>query len=138
MTRTADMVNIPEYYAGKNVLITGATGFMGKVRHRPSGLFSLQQGGVRRAADKSLHCVYAVKRRLLIVFDTCSVGPESNRALTLWSLLKVLLEKLLRSCPGVKAVYVMVRSKAGQSPQARIAEMVSCKVRGPGGSPTSV
>lgn len=31
--KTADiMVNIPEYYEGKNVLITGATGFMGKVR----------------------------------------------------------------------------------------------------------
>lgn len=28
----ADMMNIPEYYAGKNVLITGATGFMGKVQ----------------------------------------------------------------------------------------------------------
>uniref|UniRef100_A0A672ZX30 Fatty acyl-CoA reductase n=1 Tax=Sphaeramia orbicularis TaxID=375764 RepID=A0A672ZX30_9TELE len=64
------MVNIPEYYAGKNVLITGATGFMGKV----------------------------------------------------------LLEKLLRSCPGVKDVYVMVRSKAGQSPQARIVDMISCKL----------
>nr|XP_043892252.1 fatty acyl-CoA reductase 1 isoform X3 [Solea senegalensis] len=64
------MVNIPEYYAGKNVLITGATGFMGKV----------------------------------------------------------LLEKLLRSCPGVKLVYVMVRSKAGQCPQARIDDMVNCKL----------
>ncbi|TKS72947.1 Fatty acyl-CoA reductase 1 [Collichthys lucidus] len=68
---TADiMVNIPEYYAGKNVLITGATGFMGKV----------------------------------------------------------LLEKLLRSCPEVKSVYVMVRSKAGQNPQARVADMVNCKL----------
>lgn len=28
----ADMVTIPEYYAGKNVLISGATGFMGKVQ----------------------------------------------------------------------------------------------------------
>ncbi|PWA24775.1 hypothetical protein CCH79_00010132 [Gambusia affinis] len=64
------MVNIPEYYAGKNVLISGATGFMGKV----------------------------------------------------------LLEKLLRSCPGVRAVYVMVRSKAGQSPQARVADMINCKL----------
>uniref|UniRef100_A0A3B3XH87 Fatty acyl-CoA reductase n=1 Tax=Poecilia mexicana TaxID=48701 RepID=A0A3B3XH87_9TELE len=64
------MVNIPEYYAGKNVLISGATGFMGKV----------------------------------------------------------LLEKLLRSCPGVKTVYVMVRSKAGQSPQARVADMINCKL----------
>ncbi|XP_057692440.1 fatty acyl-CoA reductase 1 isoform X1 [Corythoichthys intestinalis] len=66
----ADMMNIPEYYAGKNVLITGATGFMGKV----------------------------------------------------------MLEKLLRSCPGVNAVYVMVRSKAGQSPQARITDMISSKL----------
>ncbi|XP_054886797.1 fatty acyl-CoA reductase 1 isoform X3 [Poeciliopsis prolifica] len=64
------MVNIPEYYAGKNVLISGATGFMGKV----------------------------------------------------------LLEKLLRSCPEVKTVYVMVRSKAGQSPQARVADMINCKL----------
>ncbi|XP_072290870.1 fatty acyl-CoA reductase 1 isoform X2 [Eucyclogobius newberryi] len=64
------MVNIPEYYAGKNVLITGATGFMGKV----------------------------------------------------------LLEKLLRSCPDVRSAYVMVRPKAGQSPQARIVDMVTCKL----------
>jgi len=56
------MVSIPEYYEGKNVLLTGATGFMGKV----------------------------------------------------------LLEKLLRSCPKVKAVYVLVRPKAGQTPEARI------------------
>ncbi|ROL51612.1 Fatty acyl-CoA reductase 1 [Anabarilius grahami] len=64
------MVTISEYYEGKNVLITGATGFMGKV----------------------------------------------------------LLEKLLRSCPGVKAVYVLVRPKAGQAPDARIADMMNCKL----------
>uniref|UniRef100_A0A8C9G7G0 Fatty acyl-CoA reductase n=1 Tax=Pavo cristatus TaxID=9049 RepID=A0A8C9G7G0_PAVCR len=64
------MVSIPEYYEGKNVLLTGATGFMGKV----------------------------------------------------------LLEKLLRSCPKVKAVYVLVRPKAGQTPEARIEEITSCKV----------
>ncbi|KAI2648427.1 Fatty acyl-CoA reductase 1 [Labeo rohita] len=64
------MVTIPEFYEGKNVLITGATGFMGKV----------------------------------------------------------LLEKLLRSCPGVKAAYVLVRPKAGQAPDARIADMINCKL----------
>ncbi|XP_078139076.1 fatty acyl-CoA reductase 1 isoform X3 [Centroberyx gerrardi] len=64
------MVNIPEYYEGKNVLITGGTGFIGKV----------------------------------------------------------LMEKLLRSCPGVKAVYVMVRPKAGHSPQARVADMINSKL----------
>ncbi|XP_069383831.1 fatty acyl-CoA reductase 1 isoform X2 [Paralichthys olivaceus] len=64
------MVNIPDYFAGKNVLITGATGFIGKV----------------------------------------------------------LLEKLLRSCPEVKTVFVMVRSKAGQCPKDRIADMINCKL----------
>ncbi|XP_068801256.1 fatty acyl-CoA reductase 1 isoform X1 [Struthio camelus] len=64
------MVSIPEYYEGKNVLLTGATGFMGKV----------------------------------------------------------LLEKLLRSCPKVKAVYVLVRHKAGQTPEARIEEITSSKL----------
>uniref|UniRef100_A0A672Q4T5 Fatty acyl-CoA reductase n=1 Tax=Sinocyclocheilus grahami TaxID=75366 RepID=A0A672Q4T5_SINGR len=64
------MVTIPEYYEGKNVLITGATGFMGKV----------------------------------------------------------LLEKLLRSCSSVKTAYVLVRPKAGQAPEARIADMINCKL----------
>lgn len=64
------MVSIPEYYEGKNILLTGATGFVGKV----------------------------------------------------------LLEKLLRSCPKVKAVYVLVRKKANQTPEARIEEITSCKV----------
>lgn len=64
------MATIPEYYAGKNVLISGATGFMGKV----------------------------------------------------------LLEKLLRSCPDVRTVYVMVRAKGGQNPQDRISGMLGCKL----------
>lgn len=64
------MVSIPEYYEGKNILLTGATGFVGKV----------------------------------------------------------LLEKLLRSCPKVKAVYVLVRKKASQTAEARIEEITSCKV----------
>ncbi|XP_069079663.1 fatty acyl-CoA reductase 1 isoform X4 [Pleurodeles waltl] len=64
------MISIPEFYEGKNVLITGATGFMGKV----------------------------------------------------------LLEKLLRSCPKVKAVYVLVRPKDDQKPQERVIEMINCKL----------
>lgn len=40
----------------------------------------------------------------------------------------MLLEKLLRSCPEVRSVYVLVRSKAGQSPKARISEIVNSKV----------
>lgn len=72
-TGSSSMASIPEYYAGKNVLITGATGFMGKV----------------------------------------------------------LVEKLLRSCPDVKALYLLVRPKAGQSMQQRVSDMMACKVRDP-------
>lgn len=36
---------------------------------------------------------------------------------------KVLLEKLLRSCPDLKRVYLLVRSKRGKSPQERLAKM---------------
>ncbi|XP_020857626.1 fatty acyl-CoA reductase 1 isoform X2 [Phascolarctos cinereus] len=64
------MVSIPEYYEGKNVLLTGATGFLGKV----------------------------------------------------------LLEKLLRSCPKVNSVYVLVRQKAAQTPQERVEEVISGKL----------
>uniref|UniRef100_A0A3Q2SYU3 Fatty acyl-CoA reductase n=1 Tax=Fundulus heteroclitus TaxID=8078 RepID=A0A3Q2SYU3_FUNHE len=64
------MASIPEYYAGKNVLITGATGFMGKV----------------------------------------------------------LVEKLLRSCPDVKALYILVRPKAGQPMKKRVSDMMKCKL----------
>lgn len=41
---------------------------------------------------------------------------------------KVLMEKLLRSSPDVKAVYILVRPKAGQSMQERVANMLKCKV----------
>lgn len=61
---------IPESYAGKSVLITGATGFIGKV----------------------------------------------------------LVEKLLRSCPDIKALYLMVRPKAGQHPSLRVDELVKCRL----------
>ncbi|XP_041072312.1 fatty acyl-CoA reductase 1 isoform X2 [Carcharodon carcharias] len=64
------MSSIAAYYAGKNVLITGATGFMGKV----------------------------------------------------------LVEKLLRSCPELKAIYILVRPKAGQSMQERVTDMMKCKL----------
>lgn len=66
----SSMASVVEYYAGKNVLITGATGFMGKV----------------------------------------------------------LVEKLLRSCPEVKALYILVRPKAGQSMQQRVSDMMKCKL----------
>ncbi|XP_077516648.1 fatty acyl-CoA reductase 1-like isoform X2 [Amblyomma americanum] len=41
---------------------------------------------------------------------------------------KVLLEKLLRSCPGLKRVYLLIRTKRGEEPQARLATILSSQV----------
>lgn len=54
-------ISIPEWYAGKNIFISGSTGFLGKV----------------------------------------------------------LVEKLLRDCPDLGALYLMVRAKRGQGPEER-------------------
>ena len=37
---------------------------------------------------------------------------------------KVLLEKLLRSCPEINRIYVLIRTKKGQSPQDRLTAML--------------
>jgi fatty acyl-CoA reductase len=58
---------IASYYADKSILITGATGFLGKV----------------------------------------------------------LIEKLLRSCPEVKKIYVLIRHKKGNTPEQRIADLLN-------------
>nr|CAI5836687.1 unnamed protein product [Callosobruchus analis] len=61
----SSLPSIPEYFKGKNVFITGATGFIGKV----------------------------------------------------------LIEKLLRSCPEIGNIYVLIREKKGKDPAKRIKEM---------------
>lgn len=71
---TVTLPSIPEWFAGKQVLVTGATGFMGKV----------------------------------------------------------LVEKLLRDCPQVERVYLLVRRKKGVEPVQRrddyVNHMVSAQV----------
>ena len=59
-----EQLNVKEFYRGKNVLITGCTGFLGKV----------------------------------------------------------ILEKLLRSCPDIGQIYVMVRPKRKIEPMKRVEE----------------
>lgn len=61
---------ISTFYEGKSILVTGATGFLGKV----------------------------------------------------------LLEKLLRTSPELRVIYILVRPKAGQTLQQRVNEMLSCQL----------
>ena len=42
---------------------------------------------------------------------------------------KVLVEKLLRSCPGIKNIYLLMRSKKGQNVQQRLEELLNAPVR---------
>ena len=37
---------------------------------------------------------------------------------------KVLLEKLLRTCPGIERIYILVRPKKGQNPQERVKNLM--------------
>ena len=41
---------------------------------------------------------------------------------------KVLVEKLLRSCPTVKTLYLLMRPKAGVDIRTRLEELISTKV----------
>lgn len=41
---------------------------------------------------------------------------------------KVLLEKLLRSCPGVSKIYLLIRPKRGQDTQERLQQLLCSPV----------
>lgn len=41
---------------------------------------------------------------------------------------KVLIEKLLRSCPEIKKIYVLVRHKKNKTPHQRITELLDSEV----------
>lgn len=174
------MVTIPEYYEGKNVLITGATGFMGKVQYTNRHLWLWDNTNAEKHTQSKsvvINCdscfgfiIFVTKLGSTLCFHVLRSGLHflkgSSHCLIFyfsifftevdtifflfiplhWTreqgeslkrscadplacfILKVLLEKLLRSCPGVNAVYVMVRPKAAQSPKARVNDMINCKV----------
>lgn len=67
----AEKQSVSEFYNGRSIFITGATGFMGKA----------------------------------------------------------LLEKLLRSCPGIKNVYILIRPKKGKDVSQRLEELLGSTVK---------
>ena len=70
ITAFLQMATIREYFAGKNIFITGATGFLGKV----------------------------------------------------------LIEKLLRSCPEINGIYCLIRQKKGKRATDRLNDLFDDKV----------
>ncbi|RZF40204.1 hypothetical protein LSTR_LSTR017667, partial [Laodelphax striatellus] len=68
--KTEPKIPIPEFFKGRNVLITGASGFMGKI----------------------------------------------------------LVEKLLRCCPEIGKIYIILRSRGDKSPKERWDEMTKLPV----------
>lgn len=44
---------------------------------------------------------------------------------------KVLVEKLLRSCPGIKFIFLLMRPKRGQDIKARLEELINAPVSSP-------
>lgn len=66
-----DFLSIPEWFSGKNIFITGGSGFIGKI----------------------------------------------------------LIEKLLRSCPQIGTIYILIRSKKGKSGAERVQELIDTPVR---------
>ncbi|XP_049522436.1 putative fatty acyl-CoA reductase CG5065 [Dermacentor silvarum] len=72
-------------------------------------------GGVHGENDGSQVAQFYKDRVVLITGGTGFIG-------------KVLLEKLLRSCSGLKRVYLLVRSKRGEEPQARLKKMFNSQM----------
>ena len=51
---------------------------------------------------------------------------------------KCLIEKLLRGCPDIKRIYLLIRPKKGKDAQERLDEILDSQVNGiQGGEPTS-
>lgn len=48
---------------------------------------------------------------------------------------KVLVEKLLYSCPGLREIFLLIRPKKGRTPQLRLQEMFDLPVSSKGGKP---
>lgn len=47
---------------------------------------------------------------------------------------KVLIEKLLRACPDIGDIFVLIRPRKGMSPQERLEAMLALPVSGAGGA----
>ena len=89
---------VAQFYSGKTVFLTGATGFMGKVN----------KGQLMRKIEVR-----------------CSHRPSSH--IVTHYFVKVLLEKLLRST-NVAKIYVLIRPKKGVETGLRLKQLLSARI----------
>lgn len=41
---------------------------------------------------------------------------------------KILVEKLIASCPGIEKIYIVIREKKGMKVEERLKELLNCSV----------
>ncbi|PZC70618.1 hypothetical protein B5X24_HaOG215449 [Helicoverpa armigera] len=129
--------NIAEFYKGKTIFISGGSGFMGKV-----------------LVEKLLYSCPDLDRIYLLLRNKKGVKSEDRLAQLLSSLVnrdlssvpniaefykgktifisggsgfmgKVLVEKLLYSCPDLDRIYLLLRNKKGVKSEDRLAQLLS-------------
>lgn len=105
---------IASFYADRSVFITGSSGFVGKVSRR--------------------RWLQPHARRLALFLSLEDKGDSDNCNQKLTSLccrtrlVQCLLEKLLRSCPGLKSVYILMRPKRGKDVAQRMETLVKSEL----------
>lgn len=97
---TGPYIPIPQFYNGRSIFITGGTGFMGKVSYYRFFL----------SPQPEMNNLIMIMFFFLSFFD------------------QVLVEKLLRSCPGIKNIYLLMRPKRGQEVAVRLNELLNSPV----------
>ena len=99
---------VSTFFAGKSLFLTGATGFLGKVRTAASLCGRVPQVPPRhplRAAPAAAAVSLDPRRNAGALF--CLRSPPAFRPPSL----QVMIEKLLRSTPDIGTIYVLVREK---------------------------
>lgn len=131
---------VAAFFAGKTILMTGATGFIGKVRSasiKPFPAEQLRDGSfakLSKAIDRAtthLSCVdHDVTIALSRVVLDCRrwLAVNSSFACLFVLLLQLLVEKLLRACPDIKKIYLVIRPKRGLSSKQRLEKLLAVEV----------
>jgi fatty acyl-CoA reductase len=102
---------VVRYFSGKNILITGSTGFLGKGTDPSSCMHELVQLVLFQG-------VCTMHGRLIITGGACFLH---------YRLFVVLVEKILRVQPDVKKLFLLIRAADVESAKQRVETEVKTK-----------